>query len=209
MDSYKSEQENFWAGDFGNEYIGRNEGAAIVAGNTALFANILQKTCGVESVIEFGANIGLNLRALKWLLPQATFAGVEINRQAATQLGQLGFVDVFHQSILDYPVYAKHDFVLTKTVLIHIAPEHLPAVYDKLYASSSRYICVAEYYSQDPVEITYRGHTSKLFKRDFAGDMLKRFPMLSLISYGFAYQSDPLFPQDDITWFLLEKKLSV
>jgi spore coat polysaccharide biosynthesis protein SpsF len=82
-------------------------------------------------------------------------------------------------------------------------------VYDKLYASSARYICIAEYYSQDPVEITYRGHTAKLFKRDFAGDLLKRFPTLSLTGYGFVYQNDPMFPLDDITWFLLEKKLPV
>ena len=207
MDTYKSEQEKFWAGDFGNEYIGRNEGADIIAGNTALFAGILQKTRRVESVIEFGANIGLNLRALKWLLPSASFAGVEINAKAADQLRQLGFVDVYHQSILDYRAQEQHDLILTKTVLIHIAPEYLPTVYDKLYASSARYICIAEYYSQDPVEIIYRGNTGKLFKRDFAGDMLKRFPDLSLAGYGFAYQNDPLFPLDDITWFLLEKKL--
>jgi len=206
MGLYKTEQENFWAGDFGNEYIGRNEGEDIVAGNTALFASILQKTRGVESVIEFGANIGLNLCALKRLLPKATFSGVEINEKAATQLRQLGFVEVAHQSILDYPAQARHDLVLTKTVLIHIAPEHLPSVYDKLYASSARYICIAEYYSQNPVEITYRGHSNKLFKRDFAGDMLHRFPALSLAGYGFIYQNDPVFPLDDITWFLLEKK---
>lgn len=206
MDLYKTKQEEFWVGDFGNEYVGRNEGADIIAGNSALFANILQKTGGVGSVIEFGANIGLNLCALKWLLPRATFAGVEINTKAATRLGQLGFVEVFHQSILDYPAQTQHDLVLAKTVLIHIAPEHLPTVYDKLYASSGRYICIAEYYSHDPVEVTYRGHTGKLFKRDFAGEMLKRFPDLSLIGYGFAYQNDPVFPLDDITWFLLEKK---
>lgn len=207
MSIYKTEQEDFWAGEFGNEYIGRNEGQSIVAGNTALFASILQKTHGVDSVIEFGANIGLNLCALKRLLPEATFAGVEINAKAATQLRQLGFVDVSHQSILDYPAQARHDLVLTKTVLIHIAPEQLPSVYDKLYASSARYICIAEYYSQNPVEITYRGHSGKLFKRDFAGDMLNRFPDLSLAGYGFVYQKDPMFPLDDITWFLLEKKI--
>lgn len=207
MGLYKTEQEDFWAGDFGNEYICRNEGEDIVAGNTALFTSILQKTRGVESVIEFGANIGLNLCALKRLLPKATFAGVEINAKAATQLRQLGFVDVSHQSILDYPAQARHDLVLTKTVLIHIAPEHLPSVYDKLYASSARYICIAEYYSQNPVEVIYRGHSAKLFKRDFAGDMLNRFPALSLAGYGFVYQNDPVFPLDDITWFLLEKKL--
>jgi len=26
-----------------------------------------------------------------------------------------------------------------------------------------------------------------------------------LIDYGFSYRRDPAFPQDDITWFLIEK----
>ena len=28
---------------------------------------------------------------------------------------------------------------------------------------------------------------------------------LKLIDYGFVYHKDPLYPLDDITWFLLEK----
>jgi len=44
-----------------------------------------------------------------------------------------------------------------------------------------------------------------LFKRDFAGEMLERFADLKLLDYGFVYRRDPNFPQDDITWFLLEK----
>lgn len=206
MSQYKSEQEAFWAGDFGNEYIGRNTGAEIIAANTSLFTKILDKTSGIKSVIEFGANIGLNLCALKHMLPNAKFTGIEINEKAVAELKQRGFVDVVHGSILEYQNPVQHELTLTKTVLIHVAPEFLPLVYDKLYASSSRYICVAEYYNQDPIEITYRGHSGKLFKRDFAGDLLKRFPDLTLVNYGFAYQNDPVFPLDDITWFLLEKK---
>jgi spore coat polysaccharide biosynthesis protein SpsF len=44
-----------------------------------------------------------------------------------------------------------------------------------------------------------------LFKRDFAGDLLDRFPGLVLVDYGFVYHRDKAFPQDDMTWFLLEK----
>ena len=53
--------------------------------------------------------------------------------------------------------------------------------------------------------MSYRGHTEKLFKRDFAGEMLDRFNDLKLADYGFVYRRDMLFPQDDINWFLLEK----
>jgi spore coat polysaccharide biosynthesis protein SpsF len=81
----------------------------------------------------------------------------------------------------------------------------LPLVYDKLYHSSMKYILIAEYYNPLPVTISYRGHQDRLFKRDFAGEFLKKFPDTELIDYGFAYKRDPNFPQDDITWFLMEK----
>jgi spore coat polysaccharide biosynthesis protein SpsF len=82
----------------------------------------------------------------------------------------------------------------------------LPAVYDKLVAATGRYLLVAEYYNPSPVAIPYRGHTDRLFKRDFAGEILDRHPNLRLVDYGFAYRRDPDFQQDDITWFLLEKQ---
>lgn len=89
-------------------------------------------------------------------------------------------------------------------MLIHINPDELPRVYSKLVDTSKRFfICVAEYYNPTPVEVPYRGHARRLFKRDFAGEMLDRFP-LRLVDYGFAYHRDP-FPQDDLTWFLMEK----
>ena len=69
--SYKTEQESFWSGEFGDEYIGRNQGKVSIASNTALFSAILNSTNSISSIIEFGANIGLNLEAIKCLLPEA------------------------------------------------------------------------------------------------------------------------------------------
>jgi len=97
------------------------------------------------------------------------------------------------------------DFVLIKGVLIHINPDELPIVYDKLAAASGRYLMVAEYYNPAPVAIPYRGHTDRLFKRDFAGEIMERHPQFKLVDYGFVYRRDPNFPQDDVTWFLMEK----
>jgi spore coat polysaccharide biosynthesis protein SpsF len=97
------------------------------------------------------------------------------------------------------------DLVLIKGVLIHLNPEVLPQAYELLYRSSSKYICVAEYYNPTPIAVPYRGHEDKLFKRDFAGEIMKKFNDLRLVDYGFAYHGDSNFPQDDITWFLMEK----
>ena len=86
-----------------------------------------------------------------------------------------------------------------------INPEMLDTVYDKLYESSKKYILVCEYYNPSPVAIDYRGHSDRLFKRDFCGEMLDKYSDLKLIDYGFSYKRDPAFSQDDITWFLMEK----
>jgi spore coat polysaccharide biosynthesis protein SpsF len=45
-----------------------------------------------------------------------------------------------------------------------------------------------------------------LFKRDFAGEIMERHPQMQLVDYGFSYRRDPNFPQDDITWFLMERR---
>jgi len=202
---YKTEQEAFWAGEFGNNYINRNNDAELVAANMALFACVLKATQFVSSVIEFGANIGLNLRAIRHLLPKADLAAIEINEQAVTDLKTQSGLTVFHQSILDFEPEITRDLVLIKGVLIHINPGELATVYEKLYQSSRRYICVAEYYSPNPVEIPYRGHSGKLFKRDFAGEMMDRYSDLKLLDYGFVYHRDIHFAQGDVNWFLLEK----
>lgn len=205
MNSFKTEQEQFWAGEFGDDYTARNQGVNWIASNIALFAKILAHTSSVQTIIEFGANMGLNLRAIKQLLPKAELSAVEINQKAVEELKRLNDVKVYHQSIHDFSPDFRRDLVLIKGVLIHINPDRLPLVYDLLYQTSDRYICVAEYYNPAPVEVPYRGHTGKLFKRDFAGEILDRFDDLRLVDYGFAYHRDPKFPQDDITWFLLEK----
>jgi hypothetical protein len=99
----------------------------------------------------------------------------------------------------------KAQLSFIKGVLIHINPDHLQEVYEKLYNASEKFILVAEYYNPSPVAIPYRGHDDRLFKRDFAGELLEKYSDLELVDYGFAYRRDPAFPQDDITWFLMRK----
>ena len=203
--SYKTEQERFWAGDFGNSYISRNSSKSYLASNIALFASILKSTNNVSSVIEFGANIGLSLRAIKSLIPDVSLSAIEINKNAVSDLEDIGNIDVYNMSVLDFVPEKQIDFVLIKGVLIHIAPDKLQNIHDVLYKTSSKYICVAEYYNPVPVELKYRGHDGKLFKRDFAGEILDKFSDLKLVDYGFVYHRDYNFPHDDTNWFLLEK----
>ncbi|MEM6557854.1 MAG: pseudaminic acid biosynthesis-associated methylase, partial [Pseudomonadota bacterium] len=63
MSSYKTEQETFWAGEFGTDYIDRNRGDQLLASNLNFFAKALAHARSLGSVVEFGANIGMNLKA--------------------------------------------------------------------------------------------------------------------------------------------------
>ncbi len=205
--SYKTEQEEFWAGSFGDAYRERNRSEDLLGRKTHLFARILERTHGIASAIELGANIGLNLAAIRRLLPATRLGAVEINEQAADELRRSLPETMCHVgSLLDLPDLGTWDLAFTSGVLIHVDPDHLPPAYDALHRLSARYICVAEYYNPTPVTVRYRGEQDRLFKRDFAGDLLDRFDDLALVAYGFAYHRDPVFPQDDGTWFLLEKQ---
>jgi pseudaminic acid biosynthesis-associated methylase len=206
MNQYKTEQEKFWASDFGDEYISRNQDKQLIATNTALFATILQKTRDVSSIIEFGSNVGNNLHAIRNLLPYINLSAIEINASAVEHLKKIENLSIHHQSILDFVPQETKDFVFIKGVLIHINPDMLPAVYQKLYETSNRYVCLIEYYNPTPLELNYRGHTERMYKRDFAGEMMDRYPDLMLVDYGFGYHRDPVFEHGDLTWFLMEKR---
>ncbi len=204
---FRTPQEEFWAGSFGDEYIQRNTAELFLAANIAMFANIFRHTGKLASVIELGANIGLNLRAIHCLQPIAQLNAIEINQTACQQLAeQLPQTTIHATSILDFEPHQAYDLAFIKGVLIHINPDQLPAVYDKLAALAARYVLIAEYYNPVPVTISYRGHTDRLFKRDFAGEFLDRHPEFRIVDYAFVWRRDPMFPQDDTTWFLLERQ---
>jgi spore coat polysaccharide biosynthesis protein SpsF len=206
MNKFETEQELFWAGEFGDEYIERNTGERGIAANIALFSKIFSRTQLVSSVMEFGANIGLNLIAIRRLIPNINLFAIEINRKAVNELRKIKNLQIYQMSVLEYNARNLVDLVLSKGFLIHVHPTKLKKVYEIMYRSTLRYICLIEYYNPTPLEVEYRGHKGKLFKRDFAGEMMGAFKDLSLVDYGFVYRHDPNFPQDDINWFLLEKK---
>jgi pseudaminic acid biosynthesis-associated methylase len=202
--SWKTEQEAFWAGEFGDGYIERNRSDALARANRHLFATILSRHPGMDSFVELGCNIGMNLSALHEIDPDAVLHGVEINEKAAAKAAARGIASIHTGSILEPLAIAPAACSFTKGVLIHIAPEQLHAAYDNLLALSRRYVMVIEYYNPNPVSVPYRGHQDRLFKRDFAGELIDQHA-LKLVDYGFAYHRDRLFSQDDLTWFLLEK----
>jgi len=100
--NFATPQEEFWAGDLGTEYIGRNDSEELLASNLRFFSIALKQAAQISSCLELGANIGMNLKALKLLYPRIRLKGAEINVDAATRLAELiGAENVFEGSIFD------------------------------------------------------------------------------------------------------------
>ena len=197
-------QEKFWQGEFGNAYTERN--AITPQQRTAFFDQILTRAPGIHSVCELGANRGHNLQALRELNPTLDVTGVELNDLAYVQLSAQPKIKAVRSAIQDFTSKTAYDLVFTCGVLIHLNPNDLPAVYEKMVRLSSRYILINEYFNPTPVEIPYRGHGDTLFKRDFGGELLDSQPKnaLGLVDYGFLWQRDnPVW--DNTTWWLFEK----
>ena len=198
------EQEEFWKDEFGNEYTDRNN-ESLLNNNINLFNKILIDK-SIKSIFEIGCNRGLNLEAINNINKEIKLNGIEINEKAYNILLSKKLCDkLINDSIYNLSHNDKYDMVFTKGVLIHINPDKLESVYEKMYNLSDKYILIAEYYSRDVREINYRGNTNKLFKRDFCGEIMNKYKDLKLVDYGFVYYRDNKYPLDDITWFLLEK----
>jgi len=203
--NYQTEQERFWATEFGNNYPSRNKGEELIASNVALFSKILKNCTSVTSIAELGCNIGLNLIALNRINKNFKLRGYEINTIAAKEAGSNNVAEIINTTVIEkLDTTSRFDLTFTKGVLIHINPEKLSNVYQNLYDLSKKYIMVCEYYNPTPMSIDYRGNKDKLFKRDFAGELISIYN-LKLVDYGFNYHIDTYHTNDDSTWFLLEK----
>lgn len=199
-----------WCGEFGDAYIGRNQATdAAVRARVRAWSRILStvETRQPASILEVGANIGINLRALSSVV-DATLYGLEPNARAREELAKGGVVAPQHA--LDGTAQAipladgAVDLVFTSGVLIHIHPEDLPAVYREMVRVARHYVVLIEYFATQPVSIPYRGHDGLLFKCDFGGALLDHARQLTLLDYGFFWSRATGL--DDLTWWLFEKK---
>jgi pseudaminic acid biosynthesis-associated methylase len=197
-----NKQDELWQGKFGDQYHMRNVDKNRMAFWYDIIVNSIldDNEIYIGSVLEFGAGKGDNLDALREIYSDLVLTGIEINHSAAEIMRHRGF-NVIEGSALEV-VPPEADLVITRGFLIHVAPENLPVMYQKIYDTSNKYICLAEYYSPEPRAISYRGNDEALWCRDFASDMMAQYPDLVLLDYGFDYRGDG---GDDLTWFLLAK----
>ena len=200
-----------WTGRFGSDYIERNRYEAWKLGPGTEAFRRMTGALNVQSILEVGANIGLNLLFLRNLFGERVkLHAVEPNKKAFTILTsnrELTLESALNCSGFDIPLPdSSIDLVFTSGVLIHVAPDDLGRITDEIVRVSRRYVLCSEYFSHLPEEKPYHGQSGLLFKRDFGGYYLDRFPQLETVDYGFLWQREFII-FDDINWWLFEKRL--
>ena len=193
-------------GEFGDAYVERcPPRPETVAERVIGFGRMLEKTEGVTSVLEVGANVGINVLALRQLIPGVSVGAVEPNAKACEHLSTVG-ATVYTADAYDVPVEDESfDLALTCGVLIHVPPDRLGDAMIEVARASRRYILSIEYFAPEPVEILYRGHPGMLWKRDFGKAWLQEMPHLRCIDYGFLWTGEFLHGWDNPNWWLFEK----
>lgn len=192
----------WWAGDAGNEYTERNA-TGTEAARDSLWVEILLHVHPLpKSILEVGANIGLNLHAIRKHAGQR-WDGVEPNPNARVELRRAGFGDIDGTAQRIPVAERSYSLVFTCGVLIHIPPTDLLQVCAEIHRASKRHIVCIEYFSAEPRMVPYRGDENRLWTRDFGSFWLDNFDVEPVVC-GFAWKR--LTGLDNLTWWVFRKR---
>ena len=212
---YVTEQMRQWSGTFGREYTDRNSysleevdtlyrrmyGLSRSEMNT-LFLGDLDRSL---RILEVGANVGFQL-ALLQRMGFCNLYEIELQPYAVERARQqTKGINLIQGSAFDIPFKDGYfDLVFTSGVLIHIAPVDLSVAMGEMHRCTRHYIWGCEYFADTLTEISYRGHTSMMWKMDYAAHFLELFDDLELArEEHYKYLND-----DNVdTMYLLRKRV--
>lgn len=213
----KTQQIDFWSGEFGREYTDRNTfsheswdqfyiqnfGITKLEMN-AIALNNLPKDA---RILEVGCNIGLQLIGFQ-RMGFTNLYGIELQPYAVEKAKSITTgIQIIQGSGFDLPFKDNYfDLVCTNGVLIHIAPEHHRTIMSEITRCSRSLVMGFEYHAKELTQICYRGHEGFLWKADFAAIYQSHFPELKLVyekAYPYVNQQEA-GNQDSV--FVLEKK---
>ncbi len=193
--------EQLWSGEFGDAYVDRNR---TVGDSRRPFWEAILKDFAVSRVLEIGCNVGSNLACLALKLPPQNLYGVEINHKALNELRRaLPEVNAVWGPAKELPFRDNwFDLAFTAGVLIHQPESTLRLVMAEVVRCSRRYVLCAEYGADCTTEVSYRGQTGALFRRNYGRLYLELFPDLQLRKQGFLTREEGW---DDVTYWIFEK----
>ncbi len=194
--------ESLWRGDFGDDYVNRNRNVGDVR---AQFWQDILTTCDVHRVLEVGCNLGANLLWFVDRIPEHNLFGIDVNSSALDTLREsYPRIQTLNATARELPFRdGWFDLVFTQGVLIHQPESTLHDVMSEIVRCSNKYVLCGEYFSEDTVEVPYRGQAGALFKRDYGEIYEQMFPNLILRKRGFLGRDQGW---DDVTFWLFEKE---
>jgi pseudaminic acid biosynthesis-associated methylase len=194
---------DLWKSDFGNDYTERNVQTTLNARQN-LWEALIPIDC--ESILEVGANIGLNLEAISNFHDCELFA-CEPNEVAREKLRRSDFIDPHNITAdtadrLQFKDNAA-DLVFTSGVLIHIPTDKLIKSMSEIHRCARRWIICAEYFAPSEEMIPYRGQDNALWRRDYGSLYLDNFNDLRCTANVFAWKRKTGL--DNLTIWVFEK----
>lgn len=200
---------DFWKGDAGVDYIDRNTLHDDQFKSRCFMWQRILANCFPNyprSVLEVGANVGRNIRAINRVSSQTELWAVEPNSIARSSLELQPFIDsdrVFDGAIQDLPMRDNSvDLAFTCGVLIHIPPSDLLMACREVVRVARDYVVAIEYFSAKSETIEYRGEQDKLWKRDFGQFYIDHFN-LKPVYVGFEWKA--MTGLDNLTWWIFKK----
>ena len=201
-----------WCGDFGTEYhqVRNASNWQSIKNRARLFGDVFQAMethCKAfpTSVIEVGGGAGDNLRAIDMVYERSRqpikLMSCDPNEAARKAMADVATVLPGDLSQLPYSDDAA-DMVFTSGVLIHVPPADLSRAMAEIHRVAKRWVLSIEYFNHVPEEVTYRGHTGMLWRRDWGETWLAQFPTLKHIGNGFAWKRTSGL--DNLHWVLFE-----
>ena len=188
----KTEQENFWSGDFGKNYTDRNSRqndefnkiyqAWYGIARTKMNQDFLGSLPKSSRILEVGCNTGMQLACLK-SMGFTSLYGIELQGYAVQKAKEYTEgINIIQGSAFDIPFKdGFFDLVFTSGVLIHIAPDNLSKVFAEMHRCSNKYVWGFEYYAEQTTSINYRGNEGFLWKANYGKLMRDQFENLSLV----------------------------
>jgi pseudaminic acid biosynthesis-associated methylase len=187
----RTKEMEFWSGDFGSEYTDRNSlttekldlmyvelyGTPRSVMNGGFLSNLPRDI----RILEVGCNIGNQLRCLQ-SMGFSNLYGIELQDYAVEKAKQTSKnINIIQGSIFDIPFKDQYfDLVFTSGVLIHVSPQDIDKALVEIHRVSNQYIWGFEYYSENYEGISYRGHSDKMWKTNFAKLYQSKFANLFL-----------------------------
>ena len=188
MVDWMRKQDAYWKENL--PYIQRNSNfdfeLGVKAWNTILDGIDRLK---IQNVLDCGSNIGRNIGYLmdERLLNNRDFTALDINIDALNILkSKHPNVQTLEANLIDFDSSETYDLVFTSGVLIHIHPDNLKNVFDRLMLCTKKYLILIEYFSRTITEIVYHGQSELLWKRDYGKDFMEHSNW-RVVSYGFLW----------------------